>query len=145
MLWTATTDWTPPAPLNQRTPRVRFVWGHWLPRLLLALTKRQKPNTTNYAVTLPRIIGRGCDVLVATCGIAGRHLKHEAGGHGHQVELMQAHDGSLRGKASYTATYGWHVILRRGAWAKHMMERGASLYERTSPHVWPGVQWEGLS
>lgn len=148
--WNGTLTWTVPPPLNTRTPLVRCVWQHWLPRLFLRLAQRRQARAgvpperraTNYAVTIPRLIGRGCDILVAQDYIEPQHLKHEAGGHGEQVERMQDDDGEARGKASYTATYGWHFGLRRGSWALHMMELGAQLYATFSPHVWPRL-WRG--
>lgn len=137
--WNGTLTWVPVAPLNERTPLVRCVWHHWLPRLIRRCVA---PKARNYAVTLPRIAGRGCDVLVAEDWMAPDHVKHEAGGHGDQIERMQDDDGAALGKASYTATYLWHVLLRRGVWKRHMMERGAERYRQTSPHVWPYV-WRG--
>jgi len=90
-----------------------------------------KSTGANYAVTLPHPFRRKAVVFVARHFITGRHLAHEAGGHGYQIATM--------GPVDYTATYLWHTLLRRGSWPLHMMEREAERREEAYADRYPSV------
>lgn len=115
-----TAGWTSPAGMT-----VDLVFHSTLANCLWA---NPRPGA-NFAITLPT--RTGVVVHIARGYIEGDHLAHEVAGHGYQRMRM--------GFVAYSATYGWHFVLRRGSWADHMMEQEADRIEAEVRHTWPLV------
>jgi hypothetical protein len=113
----------------------RVVLAHWLVRWWCQRVKWRglSPDVQarrNFAITLPALWGQRVDILTAQPWIDGRHLAHEAAGHGHQRAAMGWR---------YLPTYLAGFVRSRGEWAAHPMEIDAMAREAAHADRYPRI------